>query len=61
MKPIESVEKCKAFIRENFLKMPTAKSVAIYSLFVSDYGTFTDTEVINKALSEVKESELFKR
>jgi hypothetical protein len=58
---MESVEKCKSFIRENFLQMPTVKSVSIYSLFINDYGTFTDTEVIKQALSEVKENELFKR
>jgi len=56
----QEVARCASFIRENFLQMPTAKSVAVYSLFFSG-GTFADAEVINAALQQVKPNELYKR
>jgi len=54
--------RCKAFICENFLnKIPSAKNVSFYSLFVKEYGTFTNMELINKVLKRITIEELYKR
>tara|TARA_R110000868_G_scaffold400868_1_gene675582 strand:+ start:478 stop:693 length:216 start_codon:yes stop_codon:yes gene_type:complete len=54
------IERCENFIKDNFLQMPSVKSVSIYSLFFSG-GTFTDEEVIKQALKNVMPSQLYKR
>jgi hypothetical protein len=60
MENIIEVERCKNFIKENFLQIPTPKSVSIYSLFFSG-GTFTDEELIKEALKDIKPDQLYKR
>jgi hypothetical protein len=54
------IERCKEFIKDNFLQMPTIKSVIMYSLFFNG-GTFTDKEVIEEALKDIKPEQLYKR
>ena len=56
----QEVKRCKQFICENFLQMPSVRSVSVYSLFFNG-GTFTDEEVIKKALTETTPEELYKR
>jgi hypothetical protein len=60
MDNITEIERCKNFIKENFLKMPTPKSVSIYSLFFSG-GTFTDEKLIKEALKDITPDQLYKR
>ena len=54
------IKRCEDFIKDNFLQMPSVKSVSIYSLFFSG-GTFTDEEVIKQALRNVTPDQLYKR
>jgi hypothetical protein len=54
------VTRCKKFICNNFLQMPSPRSVSVYSLFFSG-GTFTDEEVIKKALLQITPEQLYKR
>ena len=60
MKKITEIERCKNFIKENFLKTPTPRSVAMYSLFFSG-GTFTDEDIIKEALRDITPDQLYKR
>ena len=60
MENIKEVQRCKEFIKDNFLKMPTPKSVSVYSLFFSG-GTFTDQNIIKEALKDITPEQLYKR
>lgn len=60
MENITEIERCKNFIKENFLKIPTPKSVTMYSLFFSG-GTFTDEDIIKEALKDITPDQLYKR
>ena len=56
----QEVKRCEEFIKDNFLQMPTPKSVILYSLFFNG-GTFTDEQVIKEALKNVSPEQLYKR
>ncbi len=60
MENTNEIQRCKEFIKDNFLQMPTPKSVSIYSLFFSG-GTFTDENVIKEALKDITPEQLYKR
>lgn len=53
----QEIIRCENFIKDNFLQMPTVKSVTIYSLFFSG-GTFTDEEIIKQALKNITPDQL---
>jgi hypothetical protein len=56
----QEVERCRTFICENFLQMPSPRSVSVYSLFFGG-GTFTDEKVIKEALKQITPEQLYKR
>jgi hypothetical protein len=60
MENTKEIQRCKEFIKDNFLQMPTPKSVSVYSLFFSG-GTFTDENVIKEALKDITPEQLYKR
>ena len=60
MQNTNEIERCKQFIKDNFLQMPTPRSVSVYSLFFSG-GTFTDENVIKEALKDITPEQLYKR
>jgi hypothetical protein len=60
MENTNEIQRCKEFIKDNFLQMPTPKSVSVYSLFFSG-GTFTDENVIKEALKDITPEQLYKR
>ena len=60
MNNTNEIQRCKEFIKDNFLQMPTPKSVSVYSLFFSG-GTFTDENVIKAALKDITPEQLYKR
>jgi hypothetical protein len=60
MENTNEIQRCKEFIKDNFLQMPTPKSVSIYSLFFSG-GTFTDENIIKEALKDITPEQLYKR
>ena len=60
MENTNEIQRCKEFIKDNFLQMPTPKSVSVYSLFFSG-GTFTDENVIKAALKDITPEHLYKR
>lgn len=60
MQNTNEIERCKDFIKDNFLQMPTPRSVAVYSLFFSG-GTFTDENIIKEALKDITPEQLYKR
>jgi hypothetical protein len=60
MENTNEIQRCKEFIKDNFLQMPTPKSVSVYSLFFSG-GTFTDENVIKAALKDITPEQLYKR
>lgn len=60
MENTNEIERCKQFIKDNFLQMPTTKSVSVYSLFFSG-GTFTDENIIKEALKDITPEQLYKR
>lgn len=60
MENTNEIERCKDFIKDNFLQMPTPRSVAVYSLFFSG-GTFTDENIIKEALKDITPEQLYKR
>jgi hypothetical protein len=60
MENTNEIQRCKEFIKDNFLQMPTPKSVSVYSLFFSG-GTFTDENIIKEALKDINPEQLYKR
>ncbi len=54
------ITRCEEFIKNNFLQMPTVKSVMLYSLFFNE-GTYTNEEIIKQALKNINPEELYKR
>jgi hypothetical protein len=60
MENTNEIQRCKEFIKDNFLQMPTPKSVSVYSLFFSG-GTFTDENIIKEALKDLTPEQLYKR
>lgn len=60
MQNTNEIERCKQFIKDNFLQMPTPRSVSTYSLFFSG-GTFTDENIIKEALKDITPEQLYKR
>jgi hypothetical protein len=60
MENTQEIERCKQFIKDNFLQIPTPRSVSVYSLFFSG-GTFTDENIIKEALKDIKPDQLYKR
>jgi hypothetical protein len=60
MENTNEIQRCKEFIKDNFLQMPTPKSVSVYSLFFSG-GTFTDENIIKEALKDITPEQLYKR
>lgn len=60
MENTNEIQRCKDFIKDNFLQMPTPRSVAVYSLFFSG-GTFTDENIIKEALKDITPEQLYKR
>jgi hypothetical protein len=60
MENTNEIQRCKEFIKDNFLQMPTPKSVSLYSLFFSG-GTFTDENIIKEALKDITPEQLYKR
>jgi hypothetical protein len=60
MENTNEIQRCKEFIKDNFLQMPTPKSVSVYSLFFSG-GTFTDENIIKEALKNITPEQLYKR
>jgi len=60
MENTNEIQRCKEFIKDNFLQIPTPRSVSVYSLFFSG-GTFTDENVIKEALKDITPEQLYKR
>jgi hypothetical protein len=60
MENTNEIQRCKEFIKDNFLQMPTPRSVSVYSLFFSG-GTFTDENIIKEALKDITPEQLYKR
>lgn len=60
MENTNEIQRCKEFIKDNFLQIPTPKSVSVYSLFFSG-GTFTDENIIKEALKDITPEQLYKR
>jgi hypothetical protein len=60
MENTNEIQRCKEFIKDNFLQIPTPRSVSVYSLFFSG-GTFTDENIIKEALKDLTPEQLYKR